>query len=568
MKARHLALIGALAAFLPGTVLAQAYQGPATMVYPTTPGDCVEIASQGGGYLADAGSACGGGSGGTPGGSNKSVQINNSGAFGGIGPVNSAVLSTDGSGNVQESTTLPGSLTIPSPTLSGTVGGTGTIPNSVLANSSMTLAGHSVALGGTQAFACADLSNGATGCSTAVGTSGATLGLLNGTNTVSGVQTYGAGDFVLTGAVNGDIGTFNSSHALQDSGTLLSSLAPLASPGLTGVPTAPTAAVNTNTTQLATTAFVIGQGYGTGNCSASGSAGILSNNGSSACTTDTNATLSAGALSLGASGTPGSIIMGNATSGTLTLEAVTGALSSAVAFFPNNNGTVAETNLTNSFTVSQTFAGIQNSNNNGYGLGTGSCATANTTVCIEPDRNTATAGIGTHGVSGDVNVVTGAGTENMYWTTGGTFLATVTTGTNADTVCMATGGLLQIQAGACTISSMRFKTDISPFEGDALAELLALPVNNFRYKEKNKDPNGNALQVGLIAEDVASLMPECAMYENDMRTPKSYRQECVIAMLVRGMQEQQREIAEIHGVDIQSGRWMDAHAEIPVNSIQ
>lgn len=37
--------------------------------------------------------------------------------------------------------------------------------------------------------------------------------------------------------------------------------APLASPSLTGTPTAPTAAVDTNTTQLATTAYVIGQGY-------------------------------------------------------------------------------------------------------------------------------------------------------------------------------------------------------------------------------------------------------------------------------------------------------------------
>lgn len=37
--------------------------------------------------------------------------------------------------------------------------------------------------------------------------------------------------------------------------------APLASPTFTGTPAAPTAAVDTNTTQLATTAFVIGQGY-------------------------------------------------------------------------------------------------------------------------------------------------------------------------------------------------------------------------------------------------------------------------------------------------------------------
>jgi hypothetical protein len=41
--------------------------------------------------------------------------------------------------------------------------------------------------------------------------------------------------------------------------------APLASPALTGTPTAPTAAAVTNTTQLATTAFVKAQGYLTGN---------------------------------------------------------------------------------------------------------------------------------------------------------------------------------------------------------------------------------------------------------------------------------------------------------------
>lgn len=37
--------------------------------------------------------------------------------------------------------------------------------------------------------------------------------------------------------------------------------APLASPSLTGTPTAPTATADTNTTQVATTAFVIGQSY-------------------------------------------------------------------------------------------------------------------------------------------------------------------------------------------------------------------------------------------------------------------------------------------------------------------
>ena len=41
----------------------------------------------------------------------------------------------------------------------------------------------------------------------------------------------------------------------------LSAKAPLASPTFTGTPAAPTAAADTNTTQVATTAFVIGQGY-------------------------------------------------------------------------------------------------------------------------------------------------------------------------------------------------------------------------------------------------------------------------------------------------------------------
>ena len=45
------------------------------------------------------------------------------------------------------------------------------------------------------------------------------------------------------------------------SATAASTYAPLASPTLTGTPVAPTAALDTNTTQIATTGFVVGQGY-------------------------------------------------------------------------------------------------------------------------------------------------------------------------------------------------------------------------------------------------------------------------------------------------------------------
>lgn len=127
--------------------------------------------------------------------------------------------------------------------------GSGQVTNAMLANSSMTLAGHLVPLGGTQAFACGDLSNSgtacqavapanttatthnfftaytsatgaftkaqpacgdlsdsSTGCATAVGTSatvntgtsGATIPLNNGSNTESG-NNIQSGSYAVTG---------------------------------------------------------------------------------------------------------------------------------------------------------------------------------------------------------------------------------------------------------------------------------------------------------------------------------------------------------------------------------
>lgn len=52
----------------------------------------------------------------------------------------------------------------------------GSLANSGLANSSMTIAGHSIALGATQAIACEDLSNAGSGCAGSSGASIATPG--------------------------------------------------------------------------------------------------------------------------------------------------------------------------------------------------------------------------------------------------------------------------------------------------------------------------------------------------------------------------------------------------------
>lgn len=60
-------------------------------------------------------------------------------------------------------------------------------------------------------------------------------------------------------ATKADSATVTSSLALKADTSTVDLKAPLASPALTGTPTVPTASVNTNTTQAASTAFVVAQ---------------------------------------------------------------------------------------------------------------------------------------------------------------------------------------------------------------------------------------------------------------------------------------------------------------------
>jgi len=79
-----------------------------------------------------------------------------------------------------------------------------------------------------------------------------TCGTPAGGGTVTGPATATQDNVVTWGADN---------TTIKDGGVALSALARLAGPTFTGVPAADTAAADTDTTQLATTAFVIAQGY-------------------------------------------------------------------------------------------------------------------------------------------------------------------------------------------------------------------------------------------------------------------------------------------------------------------
>ncbi len=184
--------------------------------------------------------------------------------------------------------------------------------------------------------------------------------------------------------------------------------------------------------------------------------------------------------------------------------------------------------------ISNGVVSLNASTNNAVNIGTG---TNNALVSVGGGSGTVTLNATTLTLTGST-LITSA---SPFTDSNAAFKLTgISTGTNQDTLCLKSDGTLLIQAAACTISSIRFKDAVRPFQGDALSTIGALEVATYRMKlaeQPNKDKNAYTAQIGLIAENVAKLEPRCAIYEDDLHTPKSYRQECVIALLVAGERE-------------------------------
>ena len=228
------------------------------------------------------------------------------------------------SGTISTNLLFSGSPTIASPTFTGTVAGNGTIPTTMLSGTS-TYVYYTDATGyGGQdgAFTFNDSTKALT-----LGLQGTTQGALVLANTNS---TYAT--------------TIKASNSASAAWTMTLPV------------TAGTSTYVLQTDGSGGTSWVAQSGGGTG-CAVSGSQYqiVAVSSAGNTCTPDTNATVNAGALTLGASGTIGTVTIGNATSGTVKLGAVTGALGTVTASFPANTGVVAELNLAQTWPAVQSF---------------------------------------------------------------------------------------------------------------------------------------------------------------------------------------------------------------------
>jgi trimeric autotransporter adhesin len=90
-------------------------------------------------------------------------------------------------------------------------------------------------------------------------------------------------------------------------------------------------------------------------------------------------------------------------------------------------------------------------------------------------------------------------------------------------------------------SSSRYKQDIKSM-GDASNPLLQLRPVTFRYKQAEED-GSRPMQYGLIAEEVAAVMPELAVY-NDDGSPESVAYQVLPSLLLNEYQKQNKELKE------------------------
>lgn len=114
-------------------------------------------------------------------------------------------------------------------------------------------------------------------------------------------------------------------------------------------------------------------------------------------------------------------------------------------------------------------------------------------------------------------------------------------------VCLnsTTGRLTDAGATACVVSSLRYKENFEPI-ANAIPTIMQLNPFRFNYKP---ELDGSIIKgrkhFGLGAEEVEKVIPDIIRYENDGVTPRTLEYSEIIPFLIRGIQEQQKQIESL-----------------------
>lgn len=248
------------------------------------------------------------------------------------------------------------------------------------------------------------------------------------------------------------------------------------------------AGTNMTFTPAANGLTIASTGGGGGVSSITGDSTIISNSGSTGAVTLTlanaaagtvlgNATSSAAAPTythtpqLGASGTLGSVTFGNATSGLLTLQTVTGALGSVTASLPANTGTIGELNLAQTWSALQTFG--TNISIGGV-TATGAQGTGNVVFATSPTLTTPNIGAATGtslSVTGQLTSTVATGTAPLV-VSSTTNVANLNASSLGGATFAAPGSIGSTTAGSGAFTTLSASSTVS---GTGFSTYLASP---------------------------------------------------------------------------------------------
>jgi hypothetical protein len=109
---------------------------------------------------------------------------------------------------------------------------------------------------------------------------------------------------------------------------------------------------------------------------------------------------------------------------------------------------------------------------------------------------------------------------------------------------LSVNGTLFATGVAGVLSDRRHKTDIKPFETDALDIVARLKPVTFSWKEPGDD-GMKGRQLGFIAQDVESVVPEAVLTMKNPEGTLGLKYDSLIPILTKAVQQQQEQIAKL-----------------------